>query len=394
MVQIETTRSGRRQRGEDLRSRGAAYAGWWRWERLLLVVALFVLVTLVAPTAGGRKVASLEDAIESRGLDPRDVIVPFSVSEEMVEWVKESVSRHGRAESRLKELVQELLASERVRLEYRAGATGTAEEVFRTGKANCLSFTHTVVGLARSVGIPVYFMRADSIVDAKQEGDLVVLESHVTTGYGPPHERLVLDFSAVPRDDYRWLTPVSDLTAIAMFYSNRGAELLRENDLEGALEWLRKAIQIDPELSYAWVNLGVALRRSGDREAAQEAYQRALEADARALPAYHNLAALMQHRGEEEAAFELLSLTERLSSRDPYNYLALGDMSLRGGRLDEAYRYYRRASRLMPREAAGYAALADWALAAGQRREARRWLEKAQQRDPSHPRVKLVASKL
>jgi tetratricopeptide (TPR) repeat protein len=338
----------------------------------------------------------LEDAIRARGLDPDTIIVPFEVSEPMRAWALNNVPRYtGRATDRLDALLSALLREHGgINLEYEGRVSRPAQEVFETGKANCLGFTMLFVGLSRSLGINTYFLLVDDLVTAQQEGDLVVLSGHVTSAFGPPSERTVLDFAVAPVREYRNVGPINDLTAIALYYSNRGAEELRDGDPEKAREWLEVATKLDPELDDPWINLGVALRRLGDYPAAERAYRTALEIDASASSAYHNLAALLRRSNRIDEADELLTLAKSLNSRNPFNFVSLGDMALRRGNHDEAARYYRRAIRLAPDDAYGYAALGRLELAAGDERQARSLLKKARKKNPEDLRVHLLETLL
>ncbi len=337
---------------------------------------------------------NLEIQIRERGLDPVEVVYPFEPNDEMRRWVRDEVKIGGDPEVRLQQLLRALLHRKDNELAYQRGFTATAQEVWRTGKANCLSFTHLYVGLAREVGLPVYYLRVSDIQNFEKDGDLVVASEHVTAAFGPPTRRRVLDFSDRPVTDYRQTLPISDLTAVALFYSNLGANEIRNGDTDRAHELLEMATRLDPDLADGWVNLGVAQRRRGDSAAAEASFRRALEANPKFTSAYNNLAGLLERLGRHDEAGRLLAVTDRHGNRNPYSYLALGDLSLREGRLAEAERHFRRAQRLDPERAEPMAAMGQWALAAGRKRDAERWLRKAEKLDPADPRVSELARSL
>ena len=334
-----------------------------------------------------------------RGVPASRVELPFALDGEMRAWLRDEqrngrVQRAGPALHRLGSLLHALVHEEGLGIDYQAGSTGTAAEVFRTRQANCLSFTQIFVAFARELGVDAYFLAVQDLDSYERLGDLVRLSSHVTAGFGPWNDQQVLEFNLGPQVDYDLVRPVSDLTAVAMFYSNRGAELLTDGAPGEAVEALELAAALDPDLPGAWINLGVALRRNGDHAGAEAAYRRALEADPRATSAYQNLAALLQLRGQRDEAEELLRVGARAGSRNPFAYLELGDLSLRRGRLDEARRMYRKALRLHGDRPEPYAALGLAALAADDPAAARRWLAKARRRDPDDERVRLLAARL
>ena len=365
--------------------------------RRLLLLALLA-ATLIA--CGSAKVVetyeqSVQRRLAARGLAPGSIELPFALDDEMRRWARVQVAENGSEPSALAdELLTALLSRSGLHLVYQSGHTGTAREVFTTKTANCLAFTHLFVGMARELGLAVYYLRVDDLQRFDREGDLVIASGHVTAGFGPPQQRRILEFSELPIRDYKQIRQIDDLEAVAMFYSNRGAELLRQGDEPGALPWLEIAVRIDPELPQAWVNLGVAQRRAGQMPRAEASYRRALDANPETLAAYQNLSALLQiqRRGEEAAA--LLALTDRKSNRNPFSYLALGDLALHEKRRAEAERYYRRALRLDPQSAEPLAAMGAWALAGDEVRDAKRWLRRAQKIDAADERVTALAANL
>jgi Flp pilus assembly protein TadD len=339
-----------------------------------------------------RSVEEIEDELRARGIDAP--IIPFQPTATMQEWVQGIVPRGHERVSKLDILAHALLADNELAIDYHRDVTATAPEVFATREANCLSFTHLFVGLAREVGVPVYFLEVRDLERYQREGDLIVHSDHIAVGYGPAHELTVIDFAVEQGTNYHKIRPISDVSAIALFYSNRGADHLRKGDLATAREWFAQAVTIDPSVSSAWINYGVALRRSGEPERAESAYRRALELDATQFSAYHNLATLLRLRGQEQEALDLLSLANRGQNRNPFLYVSLGDLSLRYGRVAEAERFYRRAVRLGQESAEPLAALGLLHAQEGQIVEARRMLRRARRLDPMDARVTLLERRL
>lgn len=362
-------------------------------------LALLALAAL-AGTAGGcaartaPHVATLAEVLTERGFDPAEIVVPYEISDDMKAWVHASVPEYIPEKQKVQILLGQLLGPEKMALEYSGGYSGTAREVFDSHRANCLGFTHLFVGLAREIGLRVEFLRVRDVQSFNRDGDLVVVAGHMTVGYKDEvGETRILDFTAAPIT-YHFVQPISDVTAIALYYSNRGAEEMRAGRDTEALRWLERSVQIDPRLADGWVNLGVALRRRGDVAGAERCYRKALEADPDASSAYQNLATLLSLKGQREAAEEMLRVANRLQSRNPYTYLALGDWSLAQNRLDEARELYRRAYRLARKNADPIAALGQYELASGNRAKAEEWLRKAQSIDPANDRVVRLQERL
>jgi Flp pilus assembly protein TadD len=355
---------------------------------------VLALAAILAGCGSAHRVGDLDPLraeIRARGLDPAAVVIPFELTPEMRQWLVDQ-KLEGPPEHRLEQLLQAILHHPSTeKLAYEAGYTATAEEAFTTGKANCLAFTHLFVAMARAADLDAYYLRVSDLERFVRDGDLVVVSAHVTAAFGQPSERRILDFTDRPLPSYHMVEEISDISAIALHYSNRGAELLRAGNVDAARRELEIGVRLDPELADGWVNLGVAQRRSGRFADAEASYRKALEADPTQSSAYQNLAALLNLTGRESEAKGLLELVDRATNRNPFSYLALGDLSLSEGRIAEAERYYRRALRLGPEQPEPHAALGRWALVAGKPREAKNWLRKATKLDPANDRVAELA---
>jgi Flp pilus assembly protein TadD len=348
------------------------------------------MLVLPASTAAGKAQSAdqLRSALEARGVET--AVVPFELTPAMREWVRERVSRGASRKARLQVLIEELLGPGGLGIDYRKDFTGTAAEVFELRSANCLSFTMLFLGLAREVGVPVFFLEVKDLQDYTKEGDLIVHSDHIAIAHGPGHDMTLIDFAVEAGTKYHKIRPISDIAATALFYSNRGAEHLRRGELDEALRWAKDAVTIEPAISASWINYGVALRRAGAFERAEAAYRHALELDPSQFAAYQNLAALLRLRGRTKEAFDLLAVTNRSANRNPFSYLALGDLSLRHGRVDEAARFYRKAVRLTRDEAEPLAALGLFEVDHGDHRVARRLYQRASKLDPAEPRVGML----
>ena len=363
----------------------------WRGAACLAVLCLAALPWWGCASAnldqGAMDQSRLAKLLRLRGIDPHSVLLPYGLTEEMRRWVLDTVPKRHSPEERLDRLRNALLDERDLAVRYTWGYTGTAAEVFQYREANCLAFTNLFLGMARELGIPVYFMAVENVETFRKHGDLVVISDHIAVGYGEGPSRRIYDFSESPEDDLRFVHKISDLRAIAMFHSNRGAEALQNGAVATALGWLELAVEIDEELPSAWVNLGVAQRRAGENRLAEASYKKAIEVDAGVYSAYHNLAALLRtsDRTAEAVAYE--ETLARSPNRNPFTYLTLGDLSLQAGRLDEAERYYRRAVNLSQADAECFAALGQWALVKGDIRLARRMLRKAQREEGGGSRV-------
>jgi Flp pilus assembly protein TadD len=343
-------------------------------------------------TTQGFDRADLVRQIRDRGLDPERVVIPFEVTPEMKAWALKAAPEGQPLEVRLNRLFEAVLLD--LKPAYVGGRTTTAPVVFAERQANCLGFTSLLVGLARSIDIPTFYLAIEDVERFSRDGDLVVISNHVSAAFDTGAQTRVLDFSVAPVRSYRDARALDDLSAVGLYYSNLGAEKLRLGDLDAAVDLLKTSVALAPDISGARINLGVTLRRRGDQAGAEAQYRAALEADPQASSAYQNLASLLRQRGDAAEAEELLRISQQQGSKNPYGFLSLGDLALARGRLDEARRFYRRALGLYRENAEPYAAMGQWAIAKGDRDEAKKWLKKARAIEPENDRVRHLDRRL
>lgn len=215
---------------------------------------------------------------------------PLSLSPEMKSWVHSAVPGGGKAKVRLRRLMVEL---DRLGLEETSGPTRTAAEAFRTRKVDCVGYAHLFVALARELGVPVYFVLSEHEGRDRFHESYLTFISHMAVGLGSPRHPTLYDFGGESTPDRGRFDRIADSTAAAVLFSNRGVDQLLSGRPEAAVQRLRLATRLDPELTTAWTNLGVALRRLGDHAGAEAAYRRAIASDPESLPAWRNLAILL-----------------------------------------------------------------------------------------------------
>lgn len=337
---------------------------------------------------------ALEAELAGRGFSPTALTIPFEIDPSGRAWLAQEKPLSEPVADPLQRLLDRMVAEDGLGITYHRSFTGTATEVMVQRQANCLGFVNLFVAMARELGLEAFFVAVEDRPVYDRAGDLVLISDHVSAGFFSAGELRLLDFQEGENPSYKQVRPVSDLDALARYYSNRGAELVREGKAREAKGWLETAVAIAPSLPASWVNLGVARRRIGDLPGAEAAYRTALETDPGTLSAYQNLAALLRLRGQEEEAIRLLAATEKAGNRNPYSYLSLGDWNRESGRLEEARRCYRRALLLDGLKAEPYAALGELELADGHPDRARRWLRKAKKLDPADERTSSLEQRL
>lgn len=195
---------------------------------------------------------------------------PAAVDAEMVRWAAARVPAGLPAERRLALLHQALVGRRGLGMGT-AERTGTARQAFAERRANCVAFAHLYLGLARRLGLPVYFLLARGISGEDRKAGLRVLEGHLAVGFGGPGRGLVVDAEGVRPAGLHHFERIADAVAEAIFWSNRGVEALLDGAGAPAVTWLERASRGAPGLATVWRNLGVARKRAGDLAGAARA---------------------------------------------------------------------------------------------------------------------------
>lgn len=102
-------------------------------------------------------------------------------------------------------------------------------------------------------------------------------------------------------------------------YRARGLELQRSGDLDSAMSFYRKAIELDPLYAVAYNDIAVLYEAKADMEKAEENYLRAIKADKNYLSVYSNLALLYEEKRDlEKASFYWRKRAELGLEDDPW----------------------------------------------------------------------------
>ncbi len=119
-------------------------------------------------------------------------------------------------------------------------------------------------------------------------------------------------------------------------------------DLDAAIDFLRKAVALEPRLTPAHSDLGIFLQGQGRLDEAEACFRRALALDPRFAEAMSNLGAVLAERGrlEEASGWYRRAIGERGDFADAHNNLGAALSKL--DRSSEAEALHRRALALKP----------------------------------------------
>ncbi|WP_445355026.1 tetratricopeptide repeat protein [Microbulbifer sp. EKSA008] len=233
-----------------------------------------------------------------------------------------------------------------MQFEYDADSTLPAIEAYHRKRGNCLTFTLLMVAMARQLGAQAYFNEVDvPPVWNQDEAEIFVVYRHVNMVSEHARGRRVIDFNLAAYDPIYKQQKLEDRVAFALYYSNRGVELMREGEERQAFLYLRKAIQLHPNRADLWSNLGAFYSHFNHLDEAEQSYLQALNLQKGNLVANSNLERLYRSTGREVLADGYADRVRYHRERNPYYIYYQAREAYENGKFKLAEKRLRRAIR-------------------------------------------------
>jgi len=321
-----------------------------------------------------------------------DVEVPFELSETILAEARPFLSPAGSELKRVEDVVDYIFSG--LDLEYSLTPTRNAADTWVTREGNCLSFVNLFVGLAREKRLNPFYVEVQDYQRWNFKDGVVISRGHIVAGINIDGNLRTYDFLPYKPKSYRDFEPIDDLTAMAHFYNNLGAEALMAGDLEAAGRALAVATRLAPDFEKALNNYGLVQLRQGDLPGAEQTLARGVELYPGSVPLLTNLARVKQTLGDAAEAAELLSRIEDVNQTNPFFFVYRGEMALAEGNVAGALEYMRRALRADSENPEVHVGLAKVFIAQGDVARARHHLERALRLDATHAEARKFAAML
>jgi tetratricopeptide (TPR) repeat protein len=338
--------------------------------------------------------AHLDRRIEQRVPEPlrESVEYPFALGPELrtvaAQRINPSLSEARRTEAILDFVFGYL------DLEYALTPTRNAADTFASRRGNCLSFVNLFVGLGRENRLNPFYVEVEDYQRWNYQSGVVVSRGHIVAGMYVDGDLSTFDFLPYQAKSYRDFKPIDDLTAMAHFYNNLGAEALIEDRVDEAARQLELAVALAPEFDKAVNNLGVVYLRRGEVQRAIELLRLGLESAPDNVPLMSNLARAYQQSGDVELADRIFDRLESVNKTNPFFFVYRGDMALAGGDAASALEYMRKAYQTDSNLPEVHLGLVRVYLALGKMTEARHHVERALKLDATNAEARKFAAML
>jgi tetratricopeptide (TPR) repeat protein len=300
----------------------------------------------------------------------------LALSDEMRAFVDRYV--RGDQRQRLQTLHRSLVSPAMAGVSYDPAADGTAEEVFHSGAANCLSYAHLFVAMARYAGLDAKYLSTSLRPEWSRHGNQIALRTHVNVTVRLHNgEQYVVDIDPVGRERIASSDVLGDDEALALYHGNLAMDALLDSDLPRAYAEALRAVSLGGNIDYLWINLGIIYRQAGQNAAAEAAYRTAPAINPDSRTAMNNMAALYNTIGETDKARAWEARVLERRERNPYYHYYLGERAEASGDLASALAHYTEAIALKDSEAEFYFRVARLYLAMQQHEQSRRYIVQA-----------------
>ena len=272
----------------------------------------------------------------------------LDITPAMKDLVRDSRQNSASDFKRLRRLVYAIY----LRVRYDVEANLTAAEVYRQGRANCLSYSGLIILLAREAGLRATFQEVDLPPQWDQQDEkLLVRYQHVNVIVNMPDgSEAVVDFLMDRYSKTYARRLISDQQATALYYSNLGSDhMFRGNNAE-AFQAFKMALVVAPDLTIIWSNLGLLYRRAGENDLSEISYRQALKLDPKNYTAMGNLATLYVNTGKKDEAAYLGELSKNYKLQNPYYRYAIARKEFQQASYDLAISQLKVAIEKHPKE--------------------------------------------
>lgn len=277
----------------------------------------------------------------------------FQLNNEMLTLVETKLTNNLPAQQKAYILLNHLFNEEKIALTYRDNANLTASQAYQRKVANCMSLTIMAYALAEKAGMNISFQAVKVPEYWVNNGQYSLLTGHVNllVREDDYHKRIIvwgektttIDFDPFVAKKKFPSTIISKDTVVAMFYNNKGAQALVDDNYPLAYHYFKQATLSDNQFSSAWGNLGILYKLSGHYPMAEKAYNYAISLDPDNLTSLGNLALLLSQQGRANQALLIEEYITKARANNPYYHALLGNEAFLKQSYQQALEHYKKA---------------------------------------------------
>jgi tetratricopeptide (TPR) repeat protein len=261
---------------------------------------------------------------------------PLYLSEATKQRLRREASSAGGERTQMTRLLRYFIDNDGLAFQYRPTRTLNAEAAFHAREGDCMAYAMLYVASARSLGIPVHFVRITQLPVFWEDAGRFFTSSHIAVGFANDtwqENGMVVDFSATHTSEWRFslYSYIDDQTAFVLFHSNRAVEYLLHDDYVEAERILRFLLTHAPSVPEVYSNLGIVLMRLHRDQDATDLLAQGIQRFPKFVPLYTNAVAAAAASGHPDLVKEWSVAGHRVAQSDPAFAFAEGMMAFRQG---------------------------------------------------------------
>ncbi len=360
-----------------------------------LGVVVLVLAAGCVTTAGSHP--SLTDHWIGEAREEQGLVLeaPLRVSPQVHRLVRDKVGYAGTEKSRLLTLVRFISESEGLGFQYQTQSSLTADKAYSAHRGDCMSYANLLVTLARTLDVPVRFVRITQLPVTWEAGGRFFESSHMAVALGRDaawDQAVIVDFGNVHTSPWRFslYDDVSDDEAFVLFQNNVAVQRMLAGDVTTAERILRFLQDHAPRAPEVANNLSLVLLQTGRDREAMDLLEVSVERFPRFRPLFANAVQAAHRLGDEPLARTLEARGRELLEDEPAWNFNEGMRSYHSREYSAAALRFEKALSADPDNVRLLAWSARAHLAAGNLRRGLEQVERIRSHPPSDVRTQIL----
>ena len=362
--------------------------------KLLAVAVVLGLASGCATTGAGQRTPTDEwvDEARTEGLVLES---PLRLSPQVRSLVREKVGYAGTEKSRLLKVVRFMGEADGLGFQYQTQSSLTAEKAFAARRGDCMSYANLLIALARSLDVPVRFVRITQLPVTWEAGGRFFESSHMAVALGRNaswDQAVIVDFGNIHTSPWRFslYDDVSDAEAFVLFQNNVAVQRMLGGDVKSAERILRFFHDHSPRTPEVPNNLSLVLLQGGHDREALDLLEASVEQFPRFRPLFANAVQAARRIGDEDLAKTLEARGRELLEDEPAWNFNEGMRSYHARSYSTAALRFEKALSADPDNVRLLAWTARAHLAAGNLRRGLEQVERIRSGPPSETRTQLL----
>jgi Transglutaminase-like superfamily len=361
----------------------------------LLAVAFVLVLASGCATTGANQRSLTDDWVDEARAEGLVLEPPLRISPQVRSLVREKVGYAGTEKARLLKVVRFMAEADGLSFQYQTQSSLTAEKAFAARRGDCMSYANLLVTLARTLDVPVRFVRITQLPVTWEAGGRFFESSHMAVALGRNaswDQAVIVDFGNVHTSPWRFslYDDVSDAEAFVLFQNNVAVQRMLAGDVATAEHMLRFFHQHSPQTPEVPNNLSLVLLQTGHDREALDLLEASVEQFPRFRPLFANAVQAARRVGDEALAKTLESRGRELLEDEPAWNFNEGMRSYHARAYSTAALRFEKALSADPDNVRLLAWSARAHLAAGNLRRGLEQVERIRSGPPSETRTQLL----